>query len=355
MDLDLAQVRAFLATAEHLHFRRAAESLALTQQGLSKRIARLERELGVRLFDRGRAAVELTAAGRCFLGPAREALAAGAAAVAAAREAVPPLRLDVWGHLFAPLRTVREALDAVPGPAVEVGPARDLATTAAALVRGETTAGFGRYHGHGVGGADGGGAADGPGGPGGPDGRGGWALAHRLVRLEPVDAVLRADHPLAARPFLRPAELAALDLVPPAAPGRLDFLSRFAERFGSRLLPGAANLGLDHLLERVRTVPDGFTLLPAELTLDPGAGLRAVPLTEPTPLYAWSLVWHRERPHPGLPFLLEAFTGAGAARRWLEYRPERDWLPEADAAQVAAQVSVRAAGVTRAAEAARTT
>ncbi|MFD8698655.1 LysR family transcriptional regulator [Kitasatospora purpeofusca] len=357
MDLDLAQVRAFLATAEHLHFRRAAESLALTQQGLSKRIARLERELGVRLFDRGRAAVELTAAGRCFLGPAREALAAGAAAVAAVREAVPPLRLDVWGHLFAPLRTVREALDAAPGAAVEVGPARDLATTAAALARGETAAGFGRYHDHGLSGADAGGAAD------GPDGTGGRALAHRLVRLEPVDAVLRADHPLAARPFLRPAELAALHLVPPAAPGRLDFLSRFAERFGSRLLPGAANLGLDHLLERVRTVPDGFTLLPAELPLDPGAGLRAVPLTEPTPLYAWSLVWHRDRPHPGLPSLLAAFDGAGAARRWLEYHPERDWLPEADAAQVAAQVaggatarvSVGAAEATRAAEVTRTT
>ncbi|WP_406089616.1 LysR family transcriptional regulator [Kitasatospora purpeofusca] len=335
MDLDLAQVRAFLATAEHLHFRRAAESLALTQQGLSKRIAGLERELGVRLFDRGRAAVELTAAGRRFLGPAREALAAGEAAVAAVREAVPPLRLDVWGHLFAPLRTVREALDAAPGPAVEVGSVRDLAAAAAALARGETAAGFGRYHHHGVSGADGGSAAA------GPDGTDGRALAHRLVRLEPVDAVLRADHPLAARPFLRPAELAALRLVPPAAPGRLEFLSRFVERFGSRLLPGEANLGLDHLLERVRTVPDGFTLLPAELPVDPGAGLRAVPLVEPTPLYAWSLVWHRDRPHPGLPSLLAAFAEAGVARRWLEYRPERDWLPEADV-----QAAARAAAVT---------
>ncbi|MEY9877431.1 DNA-binding transcriptional LysR family regulator [Streptacidiphilus sp. MAP12-33] len=315
-DLDLAQVRAFVAVAEQLHFRRAAQALSLTQQGLSKRVARLEEGLGARLFDRARSGgVQLTDAGARFLEPARAALAAGAVAVAAVRAVSRPLRLDVWGHLFEPLRTVREALaGTASGPAVEVGPGRDLPSVAAALVRGEIGAGFGRFHP----------TAD------GPDSAPEHALAHRLVRLEPVDALLHADHPLARAAQVRPDQLAACRLIPPASGGRLDFLTRFAGQFGVPVLEGGANLGLDHLLARLRNTPDGVVLLPSELPLDPGPDLVAVPLADPTPLYAWSLVWHRDRPDPGLPALLRAFAETGASRRWLEYRPGRDWLPEAD-------------------------
>ena len=46
MDLDLAQVRAFVAAAEDLHFGRAASRLFLTPQAVSKRIRRLEGTLG---------------------------------------------------------------------------------------------------------------------------------------------------------------------------------------------------------------------------------------------------------------------------------------------------------------------
>ncbi|WP_324607612.1 LysR family transcriptional regulator [Streptomyces sp. NRRL WC-3742] len=316
VDLDLAQVRAFVAAAEHLHFRRAAESLSLTQQGLSKRVARLEEALGTRLLDRDRSGVRLTPAGARFLTPARAALDAGAAAVEAVRQGGRPTRLDVWGHLYAPLRTVREALDAAAGLHVEVGPGRDLPGVAAALARGEVGAGFGRFHTFGESLDEG--------------------LAHRLVRLEPVDAVIASDHPLAAEPELRPARLSALRLILPAAAGRLDFLGRFAEQFDVPVLPGEANLGLDHLLDQVRTTPDGFTLLPSELPLAPGRGLTVVPLTDPTPLYAWSLVWRRDRPDPAVPALLHAFATTGRTRRWLEYDPARDWLPEADATEALA-------------------
>ncbi|KIQ62214.1 LysR family transcriptional regulator [Kitasatospora griseola] len=312
MDPDLGQLRAFVTVADQRHFGRAAQQLAISQQALSKRIARLEQELDTRLLDRGPAAVRLTATGERLLDPARTALAAGQAALAAVRRPAEPARLDVWGHLFEPLRTVREVLAAAPESTIEVGPARDLAAVAAALDRGESAAGFGRHH-------------------TGPDGQ----LAHRLVRLEPVDAVLPAAHPLARAETLRPADLAALRLVLPADPARLDFLARFAERFAVPLLPGDANLGLDHLLERVRTVPDGCTLLPAELPLAVPPGLVVRPLADPVPLYAWSLVWHRERPHPAVPALLRAFADRGRDRRWLEYRPGRDWLPETDVRDLA--------------------
>ncbi|MEV8098142.1 LysR family transcriptional regulator [Kitasatospora sp. NPDC085879] len=321
MDLDLAQVRAFVAAAEHLHFGRAAQSLALTQQGLSKRVARLEATLGTRLFDRTPAHVRLTPAGTRFLDPARAALAAGTAATAAARQQDRPIRVDVWGHLFDPLRTVRAALDADGAPPVELGRGRDLPGVAAALLRGEIGAGLGRFH---------------------PLDEGlDRAIAHRPVRLEPVDAVLPAGHPHAAADRLRPADLADLRLLLPAATGRLDFLGAFAARFGPKVEPGGTNLGLGHLLERVRTSGDGFTLLPAELPLTPGRGIAAVPLTDPTPLYAWSLLWHRDRPDPGLPALLRAFADTARRHRWLEYRPGRDWLPEASTGSAPSEPALR--------------
>jgi DNA-binding transcriptional LysR family regulator len=64
MNVSMRQLRAFLAVAEHRHFRRAAEALHLTQPAVSRLIADLEAELDVRLFDRSTREVIPTEAGR---------------------------------------------------------------------------------------------------------------------------------------------------------------------------------------------------------------------------------------------------------------------------------------------------
>ncbi|MEU4125360.1 LysR family transcriptional regulator [Streptomyces virginiae] len=303
MDLDVAQVRAFVHAAEELHFGRAAGMLAITQQGLSKRISRLESLLGTRLFQRDGNGVRLTEAGRRFLPPARQTVTAADAAVTAAIGTDRPLHVDVWGHLYAPMRTLAQ----VAGGAGELvlGHGRDLPSVTEALLHGDIDAAFGRVH---------------------PPLRTG--LVHRLVRLEPVDAVLSADHPLAAEAELRPDQLRGSVMWAPGALERLDFLHQFAERFDIRNRAASVNLGLAHFLAEVAQDPHRFSLLPADVPLPEVTGLRSVPLVNPTPLYAWSLLWRTGDAHPGLDRLTAACAGEARRRRWLEYDPTRDWLPD---------------------------
>lgn len=109
MDLDLRDLRYFVAVAEQLHFSRAAEQLHLDQPTLSRHVRRLEQKLGVDLLERTTRTVALTPAGRALLGKARETLVSAGAAVDAAQRAaageVGALRVGMMAQIAADLRT----------------------------------------------------------------------------------------------------------------------------------------------------------------------------------------------------------------------------------------------------------
>ncbi len=69
-------MRYVLAVAETANFTRAAERCHVVQSALSHQVARLEKELGARLFERTSRRVWLTPAGEAFLPAARQALEA---------------------------------------------------------------------------------------------------------------------------------------------------------------------------------------------------------------------------------------------------------------------------------------
>jgi DNA-binding transcriptional LysR family regulator len=72
--IDVRQLQYFVALSAEGTFARAAERHHITQSALSQQMARLERQLGVRLFDRGARGAQLTAAGSELLPMAERVL-----------------------------------------------------------------------------------------------------------------------------------------------------------------------------------------------------------------------------------------------------------------------------------------
>ncbi len=132
-DVEVRQMRYFIAVAEEKHFGRAAQRLHMAQPPLSQQIKQLEEQLGTQLLIRTTRKVDLTAAGELLLGRARLLLAeidklaqdvklvgqgasgvlrvgfSGTATyrlmptiVQAARRHMPGLRLNVQGEMLTP-------------------------------------------------------------------------------------------------------------------------------------------------------------------------------------------------------------------------------------------------------------
>ncbi|MEV0147921.1 MULTISPECIES: LysR family transcriptional regulator [unclassified Nonomuraea] len=145
--MEVRQLRYFVTVAECEHFGRAAEALHIVQSAVSKQVARLERELGLTLFDRSHRRARLTLDGQAFLVHARRALRgidrAAAAAVDIAAGNTGLLRIGS-SVVFSPrieaaLAAVR---DAHPGITLEVTSSSSTTGQLAALVANDLDAAF---------------------------------------------------------------------------------------------------------------------------------------------------------------------------------------------------------------------
>jgi DNA-binding transcriptional LysR family regulator len=307
VDLDLAQVRAFVVTADQQHFSRAAEALFVTQQALSKRIRRLEEALDTQLFVRSNRSVELTEDGRKFLPHARELIRVADAAVAALGDQ--PLRLDLIDYRLAPMSILRKLAERDPGLLVQRSALGGLDKAIDPLLRGELDVAFGWV--------------DGIGRPV-PD-----ELEHRVVRLEPLLALLPPEHALAGQDAIRIEDLHDEGLWLPGRESPTEwhrFIRLLGERLGLTVDDSGVSYDLRHTLEQARYGKPRVTLVGADMELPRDLNLRVLPFA-PLPLFPWSMVWRKGKQRPALRQLLALAGKTSRAEGWCDHDPATSWVP----------------------------
>ena len=282
--VDLQAVRAFVAVAETSQFQAAGARLGISQQAVSKRIAVLERELGVRLFARTSRGAFPTTDGQALLPRARGLLQAEARALAAVRAERRPLRVDVISMRVGPALLVREFHDTHPQIPLEVLTIFDAATAIEAVEAGRIDATFR--------------AAPLPGMPL-PHG-----VAAERALDEPLLLMIGPHHPLAARDSITPAELSAHTIWMPGVVAGTEwavYYSEMTRALGVRIDTAGPNFGSEEMVRAVAASATLATLAGAQ-TLPSGGlgGLKLIELVDPTPVYPHSLVWHTENPQPAL-------------------------------------------------------
>lgn len=279
MDL-LRHLRYFRTVADEQHFGRAAERLRLAQPSLSQRIQRLERELGVRLFDRGSRGVTLTPAGRLVREEADALLAAADrldsvvarvrdGAAGTLRAAVPP---DLGGAAVAALLTGYQ--ERSPGSALEL---RELTTVQQVreLAAGTLETGIVRH-------------------PCPAEGLDFGPLLH-----QPLGVLLRADDPLAGPPQVELADLTGRDLVlfpRTAAPALFDETLTRAARHGCT--PTAVHEARGGDFAQALVLSGAAVALLPSAAGEPGTVWR--PLAGTPLTWRTSTAWPRDRDSPAV-------------------------------------------------------
>ena len=283
--MDLKAVRAFVAIADSGQFQKAAVDLALTQQAVSKRIAALEKDLGVRLLVRTPRGAELTIDGQALLPHARALLQAEDRAVAAVRPGDRALRVDVVGRRAATAGLVRDFHRAHPEVTLDVVTLFGVDAAVAAVRDGAVDATFRAVTmpGHRL-----------------PDG-----ITATPVLDEPLRLCVGPGHAFARAEWVTPAQLAGHRIwMPGNEPGTewAAYYDELAATFGPAIDTIGPNFGVESLVDAVAGSPALATFLSERTPLvwPTGHDLRLVPLRDPTPVYPHSLLWRTDNSHPGL-------------------------------------------------------
>ncbi|WP_406064899.1 LysR family transcriptional regulator [Micromonospora sp. NBC_00860] len=306
--MNLDAVRTFVAVADAGQFQDAAAALSITQQAVSKRIAALEKDLGVRLFTRTARGTHLTVDGQTFLPHARELLRAEARADASVRPGRRALRVDVHSRRIAPAVLLQDFHRAHPRIELDVVTLdADVHAAMAAVEAGTVDATF-----HAVTVA----ARHLP-------------AAIRTTRVidEYHELLVGPRHALANARTVTPAQLAEHRIwMPGMAPGTewADYYDEFAAAFGLTIDLVGPVFGNEALLAEIADSAELATLA-GERTryLWPDSyDLRRVPVRDPAPIYPMSLIWREDNRHPAL----------RALRHYLDSRraqaPDMEvWLP----------------------------
>jgi DNA-binding transcriptional LysR family regulator len=291
--MQLRHLRYFVAVADELHFGRAAARVRVAQPALSRQIRALEEEIGLRLFERDRRRVALTAAGASFLEEARFLLAHVERAVEAARRAdrgeLGSLRI---GYVPAVVGTglpeiVRAFRRRFPGVAVhlqEMNPAMQVE----ALLGERVDVGFVR------------GPIHEP------------ALAAQTVLEEPLLAALPSGHRLGRHKRLRLVMLASEPFVLQArsrGPGSHDQILAICRSAG--FSPRVVQEGSQFDVLNLVASGAGVAIVPASLRTIRRAGVLYRQLNE-RPMTRLDMVWRKNAASPVLREFLEEVRRLGA-------------------------------------------
>lgn len=294
-NIELRHLRCFLAIAEEGNLTRAAHRLHLTQPAVSRTLAALERHLSARLVDRSTHHLALTPEGRAFRDRAASAVAAFDAAVDPELLRHRPLRLGHAWSAFGPYTTplLRRWQAEHPGTPLELLRVDD---RTAGLLRGEVDAALLR------------GPVQIPG------------LATEELLTEDRVAAVPADSPLAARPTLTLADLAAETAIlnPVSGTTTLDLWPADAR---PRTTLTVANT--DDWLTTIAAARGIGVTSASTATLHPHPGVAYRPLTD-TPPVPVLLAWREGDRHPAVGALAELAREIARAGRESGQDPGQD-------------------------------
>jgi DNA-binding transcriptional LysR family regulator len=310
VELDLAAVRAFVVVVEEQQFGHAASVLGISQQAVSKRIAKLESQLGTELFDRGRGGSVPTAAGTRLLPYARSLLAGSEAAVRAVREVVRPLRVAVLGKRMAATDLMEFYLARHPHRDTEIVISNMITTSREALRGGIVDAALARAYG---------GPVDLP-----------DDIVAAPAYLEPLYLLVGKDHPFAGRSTIALREISGQPVWVPGAAVPSEWADFYRDLSAFSGIPVDTRGPLVGMAEIVERIADS-----SSLTTFSGDGgqtpwhpnVRRLTIVDPTPAYPLALLWSAGNRHQGLRHLVEH-----VADNYNRDTAAACWVPDSDRA-----------------------